>query len=88
MPHIIMYSTERCGYCVRAEMFLRRKGLDVEKRLIDRNEQFLAELLSKTGTRTVPQIFIDEHHVGGFDDLMAMDSTGELDRLLLPNARS
>lgn len=83
MSRIVMYSTEWCPYCKRAEAFLGRKGVtEIEKINIDRVEGEREKMEALTGRRTVPQIFIGERHVGGFDDLVALDRAGELDALL------
>jgi glutaredoxin 3 len=78
-----MYATKVCPYCVRAEQLLRRKGVtEIEKILIDDQPQMRDEMIRLTGRRTVPQIFIGETHVGGCDDLYALDREGKLDPLL------
>jgi glutaredoxin 3 len=78
-----MYSTGICPYCVRAEQLLARKGVAaIEKVRIDLDPARREEMMARTGRRTVPQIYIGDHHVGGFDDLAALDRTGELDVLL------
>lgn len=84
MPaHVVMYSTAVCPYCVRAEQLLRRKGVaDIEKIRIDLDADRRDEMIARTGRRTVPQIFIGATHVGGCDDLYALDRAGELDALL------
>ena len=83
MAKILMYSTAVCPYCVRAEQLLQRKGItDVEKIRVDIQPELRIAMMEKTGRRTVPQIFIGEQHVGGYDDLAALDRTGELDLLL------
>lgn len=80
---IRMYCTAFCPYCVRAEMLLQSKGVEtIEKIFIDRMQDGYAELMQLTGRRTVPQIYIGDHHVGGFDDLAALDAQGGLDPLL------
>jgi len=83
MSHIRMYCTEFCPYCVRAERLLKSKGVEIRKIFIDTLSDGFRELFELTGRRTVPQIFIGEHHVGGYDDLSAMDSRGELTPLLV-----
>ncbi len=81
--HVVMYSTAVCPYCVRAEQLLRRKGVaDIEKIRIDLDADRREEMIARTGRRTVPQIFIGTTHVGGCDDLYALDRAGELDALL------
>ncbi|MBK6971541.1 MAG: glutaredoxin 3 [Candidatus Methylophosphatis roskildensis] len=83
MVKVVMYSTGVCPYCVRAEQMLVRKGVtDMEKIRVDLDPTRLAEMREKTGRRTVPQIYIGETHVGGFDDLAALDHAGRLDALL------
>ncbi|HCO77222.1 glutaredoxin 3 [Hydrogenophilus thermoluteolus] len=78
-----MYATHYCPYCVRAEQLLRRKGIAViEKILIDNDPALRDEMMRVTGRRTVPQIFIGDTHVGGCDDLYALEREGKLDALL------
>jgi glutaredoxin 3 len=83
MARVIMYTTASCPYCVQADRLLARKGVtDVEKVRVDLEPQRRLEMMQKTGRRTVPQIYIGDHHVGGFDELAAMDRAGKLDPLL------
>lgn len=83
MGTVLMYSTAVCPYCVRAEQLLNRKGvLQIEKVRVDLHPELRNEMIEKTGRRTVPQIFISGVHVGGFDDLAALDRAGGLDALL------
>ncbi|MFM9885357.1 MAG: glutaredoxin 3 [Burkholderiales bacterium] len=83
MPSIRMYATDWCPYCQRAEALLRSKGVTtIDKIDIDRHPEQKKEMIAKTGRRTVPQIFIGERHIGGCDDLHALDSAGALDPLL------
>jgi len=83
MPQVKMYTTAVCPYCQRAEMLLRKKGVtDLEKIRVDLDPQRREEMMRITGRRTVPQIFIGERHVGGFDDLAELDAEGGLDPLL------
>ncbi len=78
-----MYSTRVCPYCIMAERLLVSKGVEItEKILVDVDPVRREEMMSRTGRRTVPQIFIGETHVGGFDDLSALDKAGKLDPLL------
>ncbi len=82
-PHVRMYATAVCPYCVRAEQLLLRKGVSgVEKIRIDLDPEQRDVMMSLTGRRTVPQIFIGNYHVGGCDDLFALDREGKLDSLL------
>jgi glutaredoxin 3 len=83
MTEITMYCTAFCPYCVRAEMLLKSKGVEVtEKIFVDNTAGGFQTLAELTGRRTVPQIFIGERHIGGFDDLAALDASGGLDPLL------
>ncbi|HQU49932.1 MAG TPA: glutaredoxin 3 [Casimicrobiaceae bacterium] len=83
MASITMYSTGACPYCTRAEQFLASKGVTaIEKVRIDLDPARRAEMMERTGRRTVPQIFIGPVHVGGFDDLVALDRSGGLEPLL------
>jgi glutaredoxin 3 len=85
MPRILMYCTRVCPYCVRAEQLLAKKGFSgdrIEKIQVDDFPEKREEMVRITGRRTVPQIFIGERHVGGFDDMAALDAAGELDPLL------
>lgn len=78
-----MYTTAICPYCMRAEMLLKRKGVtDIEKLRIDLDPELRDSMIALTGRRTVPQIFIGDTHVGGSDDLHALDHEGKLDDLL------
>lgn len=82
-PKIIMYSTAVCPYCVRAEQLLNSRGVtDIEKVRVDLDPARREEMMLKTGRRSVPQIYIGEHHVGGCDDLYALDRAGKLESLL------
>lgn len=82
MQTVRMYCTQICPYCVRAENLLNKKGVEVEKILVDHNPTELRTMIKLTGRRTVPQIFIGDKHVGGYDDLVELDMDGELDSLL------
>jgi glutaredoxin 3 len=83
MAIVTMYSTAVCPYCINAERLLISKGVrDINKIRIDLEPEKRDEMMQKTGRRTVPQIYIDAHHVGGFDDLRALDLAGGLDPLL------
>jgi len=78
-----MYSTAVCPYCQRAEALLKARGVgEIEKILIDVDPARRDEMTTRTGRRTVPQIFIGDTHVGGFDDLSALDRDGKLTPLL------
>ncbi|MDP1658743.1 MAG: glutaredoxin 3 [Methylotenera sp.] len=83
MPKITMYSSAVCPYCVNAERLLTSKGVtEINKIRIDLQPELREEMVRRTGRRTVPQIYIDERHIGGFDDLRALDMAGGLDPLL------
>ena len=83
MPAIKMYTTGVCPYCTRAEQFLHAKGVaQIEKIRIDTDPSARNEMMESTGRRTVPQIFIGSAHVGGYDDLVALDRSGGLQPLL------
>jgi len=83
MIEVIIYSKDYCPYCVKAKTLLKRKGVAFREIDITRDENLQKEVFEKSGgRRTVPQIFIGNHHVGGFDDLHALDKEGKLDALL------
>jgi glutaredoxin 3 len=83
MANILMYTSAYCPFCTNAERLLNSKGVtEINKIKIDEIPEAKAEMMAKTGRRTVPQIYIDDRHVGGFDDLRALDLSGELDSLL------
>jgi glutaredoxin 3 len=80
---IRMYSTAVCPFCLRAEMLLGSKGVtEIEKIRVDLDPRQREEMMSKTGRRTVPQIYIGDTHVGGFEELAALEHAGKLDSLL------
>jgi glutaredoxin 3 len=80
---VVMYSTKVCPYCVRAEQLLKQRGVtEIEKILIDLDPIQRDAMMERTGRRTVPQIYIGDTHVGGFDDLHALDQKGGLVPLL------
>lgn len=83
MAKVEMYTTAVCPYCVRAKDLLKRKGVSVTEYRVDTDDAKRNEMLERSGgLRTVPQIFINGQHVGGSDDLHALDSKGELDGML------
>jgi len=83
MPPVTMYSTQVCPYCVMAEKFLQKKGVtNLDKILIDLDPAQRELMMTRTGRRTVPQIYIGDTHVGGYDDLVALERAGKLDPLL------
>lgn len=81
-PKVVMYATSWCPYCARARQLLASKGVEVAEVDIEAAPAARAEMMSRSGQRTVPQIFIGETHVGGCDDLLDLDAGGGLDRLL------
>jgi glutaredoxin 3 len=83
MSNVVMYSTAVCPYCVQAERLLAAKGVkDITKIRVDQDPARRDEMIARTGRRTVPQIFIGDTHVGGYDDLAALDRAGGLVPLL------
>ena len=83
MNSVVMYSTQVCPYCQMAERLLKSRGVDhIEKVLIDKDPARRQEMMTRTGRRTVPQVYIGETHVGGYDDLSALDRAGGLTPLL------
>ena len=83
MQHVKMYTTAVCPYCIRAKQILQSKGVDaIEEVRVDMNPDERLKMMEITGRRTVPQIFIGDTHVGGCDDLVALDSRGGLMPLL------
>ena len=78
-----MYCTAFCPYCIRAEMLLKAKGVEhIDKIMVDKIPNGFEDMIELTRRRTVPQIFIGEQHIGGYDDLAALDKRGGLDPLL------
>lgn len=83
MAKVLMYSTGVCPYCIQAERLLKAKGVaEIDKIRVDLQPEQRDLMIEKTGRRTVPQIYIGDTHVGGFDDLAALDRAGGLDTLL------
>lgn len=82
MNEIIVYSTRICPYCVAAKRLLKQKGLDFQEIMIDQNFSQREVMMKKSGRTSVPQIFINDKHIGGFDDLNAINRSGRLDQLL------
>ena len=81
-PKVVMYSTSWCPYCTRARRLLEEKGVAFEEIDVDARPEARSEMIARSGRRTVPQIFIGETHVGGSDDLHALEASGRLDPLL------
>jgi glutaredoxin 3 len=83
MSNVVMYSTAVCPYCLQAERLLASKGVkDITKIRVDQDPARRDEMIARSGRRTVPQIFIGDTHVGGYDDLAALDRAGGLVPLL------
>src|SRR5512132_3412158 len=86
-PPITMYATAVCPYCIEAEPLLRAKGVTaISKIRVDLDPRERQTMMARTGRRTVPQIYIGERHVGGYDDLVALERAGKLDPLLAGDA--
>jgi glutaredoxin 3 len=81
-PAIVMYTTNWCPYCERARRLLNAKGVAFSEIDVESAPEKRAEMRSRSGRRSVPQIFIGDHHVGGSDDLAALEAAGKLDALL------
>jgi glutaredoxin 3 len=81
-PQVTVYLTGWCPYCNRAKDLLTRKNVVINEINVDDEPQFREEMIARSKRRTVPQIFIGEKHVGGCDDLFALEESGELDRLI------
>jgi glutaredoxin 3 len=79
---VTVYSTRVCPYCIRAKALLDGKHVAYTEVMVDQDPEKRAEMMQKSGRRTVPQIFVGDRHVGGFDDLYALDRSGGLDPLL------
>ena len=82
MPPITMYSTAHCPFCRMAENLLTMKGATVDKLRVDLEPERRVEMMTRTGRRSVPQIYIGERHVGGYEELAALERAGRLDPLL------
>lgn len=82
MKPVRMYTTGYCPYCTQAKRLLASKGVTPEEVPVDRDPAVRQEMMERTGRRTVPQIYVGDTHVGGFDDLAALERAGRLDPLL------
>lgn len=82
MPKVVMYSTALCPYCSRARQLLDKKNVDYIDIRIDKQPEYRSEMESRSSNTSVPQIFIDDYHVGGFDDLSELEFDDKLDELL------
>ena len=79
---ITIYGSETCSYCTAARMLLKKKGLQYDDILVTSDPAIRAEMESRAGRKTVPQIFFTDTHIGGFDELYALEQRGELERVL------
>ncbi|MEN8178795.1 MAG: glutaredoxin 3 [Pseudomonadota bacterium] len=82
MPKVVMYTTAICPYCVRAKFLLEHKGVVFDEIRIDTDHAIMQEMVKRSQRNTVPQIFINDFHVGGYDDLAALEMAGRLNPLL------
>jgi glutaredoxin 3 len=82
MTKVVIYSTKVCPYCEQAKQLLRQKNLAYTEILVDTSPEKRDEMIAKSGRRSVPQIFINDQHIGGCDDLYAANKSGKLDQLL------
>ena len=82
MSRVVIYATRSCPYCMMARQLLTSKGVTFEEIAVDGNPDQRMVMAQRSGRRTVPQVFIDDQPVGGYDDLAALDRIGRLDRLL------
>ncbi len=82
MPIVQMYATAFCPYCVRARRLLKQKGIEFDEIRVDKDREEMRTMIQRSQRTTVPQIFIDERHIGGYDDMAALDRAGRLDPLL------
>lgn len=81
-----IYSSRLCGFCTRAKMLLQSKGVVFIELDVDKDSALRAEMMKRSGRRTVPQIFFDDQSIGGCDDLYALERSGQLDELLAKNS--
>jgi len=86
MAEVVMYATSWCPYCAMAKSLLAQKGQSFEEIDVEAVPGSRQEMMQRSGRRTVPQIFVGDHHVGGYDDLAALESQGKLDELLAGGA--
>ena len=82
MTKVVVYTTQYCPYCIQAKALLKHKGVAFEEVDVGGDDALRARVVESSGRRTVPQIFIDDKPIGGYDELRALDDQGELDRLL------
>ncbi|WP_462321795.1 glutaredoxin 3 [Halochromatium sp.] len=82
MPIVQMYATAFCPFCVRARRLLQQKGIDFDEIRVDKDREERRTMIQRSQRTTVPQIFIGDRHIGGYDDMAALDRAGQLDPLL------
>ncbi len=82
MARVVVYTTSMCPYCVRAKRLLQARGIAYDETDVSEDDELRADVIRRTGRRTVPQIFIDDRAIGGYDELAALDASGELAVLL------
>jgi glutaredoxin 3 len=83
MPQVEIYTSSTCGYCKQAKKLLENKNVSYDEKVVDANPEVIAEAVKRSGgRRTVPQIFIDDQHLGGYDELYELDKNGKLDAML------
>lgn len=82
MTQATIYTTRFCPYCIRAKQLLDSKGVNYRNIAVDQNPGLRQEMMKKSGQRTVPQIWLKDKHIGGCDDLYALERAGKLDKLL------
>jgi glutaredoxin 3 len=82
VPQVVIYTTKVCPYCIQAKAMLKKKGVAFSEIDVSNDSEKRSWLVSATGQRTVPQIFINDQPIGGFDDMATLNRAGELDRLL------
>jgi glutaredoxin 3 len=82
VPKVTIYSTATCPYCIRVKQLLERKGLEYKEIRVDTDPKQMNAMLKLSNRRTVPQIFVGDYHVGGYNDLAELDAEGDLDILL------
>ncbi len=88
MPNILMYASSWCPYCLRAKALFDKKKVNYQWISVDGQREVREQMTERTGRTSVPQIFIDDRHIGGCDELYALEKQGELDRLLFPASPS
>lgn len=79
---VTVYGDEHCAYCAAARMLFTRRGIPFEDIVVSKDADRLAEMQARSGRRSVPQVFVGDKHIGGFDELSSLDKSGDLDKLL------